>query len=731
MPTETIGRYEVGNIIGRGAMAVVYRAVDPTIGRTVALKTMRFDVHGIERNEVLSRFRNEARAAGKLLHPNLVTIYDAGEQEGTFYIAMECVDGHTLQALLAEQRFLTLDRTIDVMSQICSGLDYAHAAGVVHRDIKPANIMITRSDVVKIMDFGIAKAGTQLTTGGAVLGTPNYISPEMVKGDAVDGRSDLFSAAVILHEMLLGERPFTAPNVSTIIYKIVNEPLSPDLETRVHPTMAAILRKALSKHPSDRFQRGADLVGALKDYQALLTQPIPAPVAPVPHKPLSRSPDSFGTGGAAAAVAPRFAEPVPKVQKQPLAPLYEAPEVFGSDVPEEFRNFSSAASAAPTAEPSAPRPTVAPRIDHSLPVAPLNPPAASFGLPIVSPVVAPAPMVKPKSGLPRMYVVAAIVVVVLIGGVAAVLRMKSDHPAPVAGLAVAAPDPVAIIQSEPAKAPEETSRIETAAQAQLAADQKSDALAARRKNAKLQPPPVSLAPEPVASAPVITTADLEISSVPEGATVQLDGQSRSEKTPFTVSTLQPGAHTLIFTKPGYMPMARSVDLTAASNASVAVNLVLSPTAIAFESTPPGAVIFVDEEPTGQITPATVKLSPGTHEISLAKTGFDEATGSVRLNEGDTQHFNAVLQPGNRGLRTHSLFAGSKDKAMIVVRSRPRGARITLEDSSTDAVTPARLIVHNGKARLTVEKDGYKPFHRELQVNKGDVIVVDAILEPKN
>ena len=256
MPTETIGRYEVGDSIGRGAMAVVYRAVDPTIGRTVALKTMRFDVHGIEHNEVLSRFRNEARAAGKLLHPNLVTIYDAGEQEGTFYIAMECVEGSTLQALLSEQRFLTLDRTVDILTQICAGLDYAHAAGVVHRDIKPANIMVTSSGVVKIMDFGIAKSGTQLTTAGAVLGTPNYISPEMVKGEEVDGRSDLFSVAVILHEMLLGERPFIAPNISTIIYKIVNEPLSPDLETRVHPAVAAILRKALSKHPSDRLPDG-------------------------------------------------------------------------------------------------------------------------------------------------------------------------------------------------------------------------------------------------------------------------------------------------------------------------------------------------------------------------------------------------------------------------------------------------------------------------------------------
>ena len=142
MPTEIIGRYEVGSVIGRGAMAVVYKAVDPTIGRSIALKTMRFDVHSIEKQEVLSRFRNEARAAGKLLHPNLVTIYDAGEQDGTFYIAMEYVEGKTLQAVLAEEHFLTLDQTIDILTQICAGLDYAHANGVIHRDIKPANIMI-------------------------------------------------------------------------------------------------------------------------------------------------------------------------------------------------------------------------------------------------------------------------------------------------------------------------------------------------------------------------------------------------------------------------------------------------------------------------------------------------------------------------------------------------------------------------------------------------------------
>ena len=336
MPTEIIGRYEVGSVIGRGAMAVVYKAVDPTIGRSIALKTMRFDVHSIEKQEVLSRFRNEARAAGKLLHPNLVTIYDAGEQDGTFYIAMEYVEGKTLQAVLAEEHFLTLDQTIDILTQICAGLDYAHANGVIHRDIKPANIMIAPNGVVKITDFGIAKAGAQLTSGGDILGTPNYISPEMVKGEPVDGRSDLFSVAIILYEMLLGERPFAASNISTIIYKVVNEPLPAELETRVHPAVAAILRKALAKHPSDRYQTGLDLVGALKSYQALLTQEIPSTV--IPGTPIVTS-FPVASSGAAVAMAPIArsgdATPTPTLAFQP-------PPVFGSDVPPAFLGMTEA-----------------------------------------------------------------------------------------------------------------------------------------------------------------------------------------------------------------------------------------------------------------------------------------------------------------------------------------------------------------------------------------------------
>jgi predicted Ser/Thr protein kinase len=269
MSLQTVGRYEITGELGRGAMGVVYKALDPTIGRTVALKTMRLDVHGLDAQEMVRRFQNEARAAGVLNHPNIVTIYDAGEEDGIFYIAMEFIEGTTLHEVLTEQRVLATDEVLQLTRQISRGLDYAHSNGIVHRDIKPANIMITGNGTVKIMDFGIAKSGGQVTNTGQVLGTPNYMSPEQVKGRPLDGRSDLFSLGVILYEMLTGEKPFVGQNVTTIIYKIVNEtPITPrDLDVTVHPGLSAIVTKALAKAPDDRYQTGADLVRDLENYK--------------------------------------------------------------------------------------------------------------------------------------------------------------------------------------------------------------------------------------------------------------------------------------------------------------------------------------------------------------------------------------------------------------------------------------------------------------------------------
>ncbi len=272
------GRYELLEELGRGAMGVVYRAQDPVIGRAVAVKTLRLSEEGtgMTRAELVARFQTEAQAAGRLTHPNIVTVYDAGEEEGLFYITMELVEGRSLQALLDAGQSFPIPRTLRLMEQVCSALEFAHQRNVVHRDIKPANLVLTADDTVKITDFGTAKIlqfGTAQTAH--VIGTPSYMSPEQIKGKPVDGRSDIFSLGVILYELVTGEKPFPGQNITTVIYKIVNEdPIPPrELDSSVHPGLSYVITRALAKLPEGRYQSCRELLDALHNYRDLGANP--------------------------------------------------------------------------------------------------------------------------------------------------------------------------------------------------------------------------------------------------------------------------------------------------------------------------------------------------------------------------------------------------------------------------------------------------------------------------
>jgi eukaryotic-like serine/threonine-protein kinase len=268
--TDHFGRYKILRPIGKGAMGMVYQGLDPAIDRPVALKTIRLDNYAdpSETRELKERLVREAKAAGKLSHPNIVTIYDVGEEASMQYIAMEFLQGNTLESLL--KHGLDWDyRTISkVMIQACEALDYAHENGIVHRDIKPANIMILEGNKVKVMDFGIARLdkSASMTQTGTALGTPNYISPEQLKGQPVDRRSDIFSLGVVFYEVLTHEKPFKGETISALIYSILHtEPPRPsEINLDIPRIFDKIIAKGLVKDPDLRFQRAKDMADILR-----------------------------------------------------------------------------------------------------------------------------------------------------------------------------------------------------------------------------------------------------------------------------------------------------------------------------------------------------------------------------------------------------------------------------------------------------------------------------------
>jgi len=265
----TLGRYEVIKELGRGAMGIVYLGKDPKINRMVAIKTLRFedDIPEEEMKEIKQRFFREAESAGNLSHPNIIKIYDAGEDYDISYMAMELLEGKELKEYCDKNNLLPVKDVVKYIIQIADALDYAHQRGVVHRDIKPANVMILNDGTLRVTDFGIARImSSSKTQTGTVLGTPSYMSPEQISGKKVDGRSDLFSLGVMFYELLTGEKPFQGDNIATLLFQISNtiQKNPKQINNNIPDCLLPIIDKMLKKNPDERYQRGKEIVDDLK-----------------------------------------------------------------------------------------------------------------------------------------------------------------------------------------------------------------------------------------------------------------------------------------------------------------------------------------------------------------------------------------------------------------------------------------------------------------------------------
>jgi serine/threonine-protein kinase len=394
MTSQTLGRYQIIGELGRGAMGTVYHGIDPTIERPVALKTLNPDLPGEILEEVKGRFLREAKSAGKLNHPNIVTIYEFGESEGTAFIAMEYLEGRSLHEVMRGER-LPFSTIASIIAQIADGLDYAHRFGVVHRDIKPANIMVSPHAVAKLTDFGIAHIqSSTMTTAGTMLGSPKYMAPEHVLGKAIDGRADIFSLGIVLYEMLARRTPFEEGESSTIfslMQRIVTEPqpMLAEIAPDVPQAFDLILSRALAKKPDERYQRANQFANDLRNFKTLLsangTQDLditaivnrPAYAEPAPDEPtqILPRPSMKITPPAGAQPAPAPTAATAPVPEAPAAPAgggsaWERAAAFLG------RKTGFAGATAPAKAPAAPA--------ASTPAAPVA---------VSAPVVAAAPVV--------------------------------------------------------------------------------------------------------------------------------------------------------------------------------------------------------------------------------------------------------------------------------------------------------------------------------------------------
>jgi serine/threonine protein kinase len=772
------GRYEILGELGRGAMGVVYRAVDPVIGRNVAVKTIRLTEEGtgLTRPELLSRFQTEARAAGLLTHPNIVVVYDAGEEDGLYYITMELVVGKSMQAVFDSGESFPVPRILRILEQTCAALQFAHERNIVHRDIKPANLMLTADDTVKVTDFGTAKIlqfGTvQQTTH--VMGTPSYMSPEQVKGRPIDGRTDIFSLGVVLYEMLTGEKPFPGQSITTVIYKIVNEePIPPrQLNPSIHPGLNDIVMRALAKEPEVRYQNCREMLVDLRNYRALagqdrspdatlisprgqglqaLNQPYSTPTSPL-HAQFAEDP---ATAATARSLQQRATTPsqTPAVRRTgPLPPLpIEVPEKKNSAFTTVLAAIFLVAVIVygvirlqPEIQAARARNNPARAPVTNLPAAtPLPPPSDSSAssTPAANPPTAAA--TSPSDAAANTA-----------DDSAAVSSKPSAEPPTEQPVAASPPRPK---KSEPtitAAAAEYKRQIEQAiTNKELNGRVKVNAIASTLTLVgKLRPADHASLLKFMRNAPTnvrvvddiqyddtaIASAEGDNGALPVpaagksaihivtdviGATATLFGPAGRQlfdcQTPCSFNNLAPTHYSLQITKDGFTPLQTALELKVGQALDQKLHLEAIAKGLFVTSQPPGADIFINGAKQSGQTPATIPLSAGQYDLVLRLQGYQAYAGHIQVNNNQQTTLNAQLKERSQ---VHVAWAQ--------VHSTPEGAEIYIDGAPAGEISPARVQIPTGTHIIALKMSGYQIAKRGVEASEGGTVIVNEVLHPK-
>ena len=737
------GRYEITGEVGRGAMGVVYRANDPFIGRTVAVKTLQLSEQGtgLTREELLNRFQTEARAAGLLTHPNIVVVYDAGEEEGLFFITMELVEGKSLQALLDAGQLFPLPRVFRIMEQACSALQFAHDRNIVHRDIKPANLMLTPDDTVKVTDFGTAKIlqfGTVNQTAH-VMGTPSYMSPEQVKGKVVDGRSDIFSLGVLLYEMVTGEKPFPGQTITTVIYKIVNEePVAPrQLDPSIHPGLNAIILKALAKEPSQRYQHCRDLMEDLRNYRSLSVAENPSSALPLgigsPHSHAAAQLLDSQVAAASGSLNSRAGSPsqTPVVRRtgtlqtaasEPqkkntsatvlAALLLVSVIVFGAqkirpvvEAARQTRQANSAAAAEPVQAAPAPESAATEKSAAETSGASSDPQPASSTVTATTehdPNNVPALSSKPAPVAAASLSPGAAEYKRRIEQLAAEKHLRLSIKGSGSTLALSGKirltehsELLKFLRSAPAG-------IQVVDNLQY-----DDTATSPKAHADSRHGPTT----PVYAA-------IHISTSVAGAIASLgSGSSPAHQceTPCTFSGLEPGEYNLQVRKAGFQPVQTALQVRSGDSLEQKVQLEPLAQGLFIASQPAGADVFINGDKQSGQTPLTVPLAPGKYNLVLRLSGYDAYVSQIEVRSDGQSKVSAELHQKNGHI------------AWAQITSFPDGAEIWVDGTSTGQRTPSRVEVPSGIHTIVLKLDGYQPARQATQTTEGGTVTISKML----
>jgi serine/threonine-protein kinase len=610
---QQVGRYQIIGELGRGAMGIVYKAQDPTIGRTVAIKSIRLQdlTDDSERERLRERLIREAQSAGILSHAGIVTIYDIAEEGNMAYIFMEFVNGAPFEKMLHSAQTPDKETLLSIFRQTAAALDYAHKKGIVHRDIKPANIMIHEDGTAKVTDFGVAKIiSQQMTQAGTMMGTPSYMSPEQVQGGAITGKADQFSLAVIVYETLTGEKPFVAEYLPTLLYKIVREdPLPPQrLNTTLGPAVEGVLKKALAKSPTDRYDSCVDFIAALESACGHLAGWVPLPRGVSQNMPTVGSQEGLMSSLAETVAArPGAEDETVALGKATLTPP-AAPKA----------KPAAAAASAPLPAP-APAPLEAIHAPVEAPPAALPPPRQRRAFDDNGE--------EPKSGSKKVVWIAAALVAFAIAGFVAWKQFgSSDTPAPV----TATPTE----QTPPAPAAPKTGspKKETPAPKTVASTAPDSTAPATSTPAGTTPAQASAPKGSGQDTRKGAQSSFQLTATPAGASAVFDSDTSTRcSTPCSLM-LSNGRHTFTVTAEGYRDAIRIIEVP--RDGGLIVNLEKMSGTLSVTTTPAGLTVLVDGQEQPRKTPALFMLNPGTHQVTVIK-GTEKQSFSIDIHDGST------------------------------------------------------------------------------------------------